>query len=322
MAIQQRIPFKYWPIIKRPKLKMPNDSSIAVWIGLNIESYEVDKPSTSIFPGTTNLIPDPLNYGWRDYSVRVGIWRMMELFDKYEIRPSCLINSDVCKYYPEIIEEGNKRNWVWLAHGKNNSTYQSNMSLQEEEKYLKEVVDTIEHYTNQRPKGWLGPALTETFNTPEILSKLGMTYVLDWCNDDQPYPLSINNRKIISVPYSIEINDIPIFVAKNTTGEDFYQMVVDQFDTLFAESKDNVRVMAIALHPFVIGQPFRIKYLDKVFNYIKKQKDVWFTTSDEIAEILNLSQSAVNFHRQNLRTKLGLRGQETSLRTYLLEMKW
>ena len=283
MTNHNKLPFEYWSINNRPKLKMPNDARIAVWIGLNIESYEVDKPSTSIFPGTATLSPDPLNYGWRDYSVRVGIWRMMKLFDKYDIRPSCLINSDVCKYYPEIIKEGNKRNWCWVAHGKNNAIFQANMDKDDEKKYLTDVVKTIEEGTGQKPKGWLGPALTETYNTPEILSKLGLTYLLDWCNDDQPYPLKTENGKMISVPYSIEINDIPIFVGNNTSGEDFYQMLIDQFDTLHEEGIEQPRVMAIALHPFVTGQPFRIKYLDKAIKYIKKQENVWFTTSDDIA---------------------------------------
>ncbi len=277
-------PFKYWPIIKRPKIKWSNNARLAVWVGLNIESYDVDKPSTSIFPGTAGLVPDPLNYGWRDYSVRVGIWRMMQLFDKHKIRPSCLINSDVCHFYPEIIEEGNKRNWAWVAHGKNNSIFQANMTFEEEKTYLKEVIETIEKITGQKPKGWLGPALTETFNTPQILTSLGLTYILDWCNDDQPYPLFSKNGTMISVPYSIEINDIPLFVGKSLSGEDFYQMIVDQFDTLYEESKESGRVMAIALHPFVIGLPFRIKYLDKALEYIRGHKDVWITTSDEIAD--------------------------------------
>jgi len=277
-------PFNYWPIINRPKLQMPNNARIAVWFGLNIESYEVDKPSTSIFPGTAMLAPDPLNYGWRDYGVRVGIWRMMKLFDKYGIKPSCLINSDVCINYPEIITEGNKRNWPWVAHGKNNSTFQAKMIFEEEEKYLTEMVQTIQKHTGCMPKGWLGPALTETFNTPAILAKLGLNYILDWCNDDQPYPLNEEIGRMISVPYSIELNDIPIFVGQSMSGECFFQMLKDQFDQLYEEGAEQPRIMAIALHPFIIGQPFRIKYLEKFLEYVIGFESVWLTTSDEIAE--------------------------------------
>lgn len=276
--------YDYSPIVERPALKLPNDARLAVWIGLNVEHYEIDKPSTSIFPGTAGLVPDPLNYGWRDYGARVGIWRVMNVLDKIGTPASVLLNSDVCKEYPQIITEGNRRNWVWLAHGKNNSVFQAGMSFDEEKKYLEDVVQTIEQSTGQKPKGWLGPALTETYNTPEILSGLGLTYILDWCNDDQPYPLNVRNGQMISVPYSIEVNDIPLFVGKSLSGDDFFQIVKDQFDVLYQEGEKSGQVMAIALHPFVIGQPFRIKYLEEALGYIAGHEKVWLTTSDEIAD--------------------------------------
>lgn len=277
--------FDYSPIIGRPPLKWPDGKKLAFYLGLNIEHYDIDKPATSIFGGTAHLVPDPLNYGWRDYSPRVGVWRIMEILDQFKMRASVLLNSDVCHYYPEIIKEGNKRLWAWLAHGKTNSRLQANFSKYDEEfAFLKEVVGTIEKSTGKRPQGWLGPALTETFNTPEILAALGLSYILDWCNDDQPYALKVNNGGMISVPYSIEINDIPLFVGKNLSGEDFYQIIKDQLGVLYEESKESGRVMCLAIHPFVIGQPFRINYLKRALEYIASHQDVWLTTSDEIAQ--------------------------------------
>ena len=276
--------YDYWPIIERPKLELPNGARLAFWIGLNIEHYEVDKPATSIFAGTAGLQPDPLNFGWRDYAPRVGVWRMMDALDKYGMRASVLLNSDVCTHYPQIIREGNKRNWVWLAHGRNNSVFEAGMSEDEERTYLEEVVHTIREHTGKQPLGWLGPALTETYNTPQILADLGLSYILDWCNDDQPFPVRVERGRMISVPYSIEINDVTIFVAKGMTGDDFYQMVVDQFDQLYAEGADSARVMALCLHPFIINQPFRQRYLDKVLEHVTKHDKVWLATSDEIAE--------------------------------------
>ncbi len=277
--------YDYSPMTERPKLKLPNDARVALWVGLNIEHYEVDKPSTSIYPGTAGLVPDPMNYGWRDYGVRVGIWRVMETLDKLGLRASVLLNSDVCAQYPQIITEGNKRNWCWLAHGKNNSTLQANMPLEEEKKYLEEVVQAIESSTGHRPKGWLGPALTETFNTPEILAGLGLTYLLDWCSDDQPFSLNVKTGKMISVPYSIEVNDITLFLCKNASEQRYCQVLMDQFNQLYEESnRESARVVAIPLHPFVVGQPFRIKYLEKALEHMVQHKDVWLATSDEIAE--------------------------------------
>jgi peptidoglycan/xylan/chitin deacetylase (PgdA/CDA1 family) len=276
--------YDYSPIIERPRLELPNGARLAFWVGLNVEHYLVDKPATSIFSGTAMLQPDPLNYGWRDYGPRVGIWRMMDVLDKYRMRASVLLNADVCQSYPQIISEGNKRGWVWLAHGKNNSIFEAGMSLEEERAYLTDVVRSIEQGTGKRPKGWLGPALTETFNTPEILAELGLTYLLDWCNDDQPYPLKVKAGRMISVPYSIEMNDITLFVSKSLSGPDFAQQVMDQFDVLYEEGGKSGRVMCLALHPFVVNQPFRHKYLDQVLEYIAGHDQVWLTTSDDIAE--------------------------------------
>jgi allantoinase len=274
--------YRYSPIVTRPKLTWPNGARIAFYVGLNVEHYQVDKPSTSIFPGTAALVPDPLNFGWRDYGVRVGIWRMMDALDKCKMRASVLLNADVCTHYPQIIEAGKKRNWAWLAHGKNNSVFQTGMSIDEERKYLTEVVGTIAAATGHKIKGWLGPALTETFETPRLLKELGLTYVLDWCVDDQPFPLTVPG--MMSVPYSVELNDVTMFVGKSLSGEGFYQMVVDQFDQLYKEGEKSGRVMSLCLHPFIINQPFRHKYLEKALEYIARRSAVWLTTSDEIAE--------------------------------------
>jgi allantoinase len=276
--------YDYSPIIERPPLSLPNGARVAFWVGLNIEHYQVDKPATSIFGGTAGLQPDPLNYGWRDYGTRVGIWRMMEVLDKYRMRASVLLNSDVCDHYPQIVREGNKRGWVWLAHGKNNSIFEAGMSLEEERAYLTDVVQTIARATGSQPKGWLGPALTETFNTPEILAELGLTYLLDWCSDDQPFPLNVKAGRMISVPYSIEMNDVSLFVGKSLSAQDFAQMVMDQFDVLYEEGERSARVMCLALHPFIVSQPFRHKYLDRALEYIASHDHVWLATSDEIAE--------------------------------------
>jgi allantoinase len=273
--------YDYSPIVSRSKIAWPNGARLAFYIGLNIEHFEVDKPATSIFGATAGFAPDPLNYGWRDYGVRVGIWRMMEALDKYGMRASVLLNADVCTHYPQIIEAGRKRNWAWLAHGKNNSTFQVGMNIDDERKYLKDVVTTIASATGQEIRGWLGPALTETFETPSLLKELGLTYLLDWCADDQPFALNVPG--MMSVPYSLEVNDITMCVGKSMSGRDFCQMIVDQFDRLYQDSEQSGRVMALCLHPFVSNQPHRQKYLEQALEYIASRTGVWLTTSDDIA---------------------------------------
>lgn len=279
--------FDYSPITERPPIHWPGGARVAVYIGLNVEHFLIDRPSTSIWPGTADLVPDALNHGWRDYGLRVGIWRTIESLDRYGIRPSVLLNSAVAEHYPQIIKAGLDRNWAWLAHGETNSILHTDLTRDEERRVLAEIVDTITKATGTQPNGWMGPGLTETFNTPALLAELGLTYVLDWTNDDQPYHLNVPG--MISVPYSVELNDLLLF-SKGVTGAEFLQTVKDQYEQLSADSEHSGRVMALALHPFVTGQPFRHKYLDQALAYLAAQPDSWLTTSDEIADHYRLNQ--------------------------------
>jgi allantoinase len=291
------------PIIDRPPLKWPGGKRMAVYIGLNVEYYQPGKPSVGILEKAMNRIPDPLNEGWRDYGPRVGVWRMMDLFDRYDIRPSVLLNADACSAYPRIIEEGCKRGWSWIAHGKNNSMFVGSdapsMTPDEERQYLQALLSTIHRSTGIWPQGWLGPlGLSETNCTIDLLATEGLTYTLDWINDDQPYPLRTGKTPIISLPYSLEINDLPLFLKRGICGPEFEQMVIDQFEVLYQEV--TARVMAIGLHPFVMGQPFRHKYLERIIQYLSRRGDIWLTTSDEIAKWY-LSE-ACSAHREKMAT--------------------
>jgi peptidoglycan/xylan/chitin deacetylase (PgdA/CDA1 family) len=280
-APSDHLPFAYRPITRRPPLSWPGGARVAVYIGLNIEYFHPGQVSTSIWPGTADLSPDPLNHGWRDYGARVGIWRTMAALDRYGVRASALLNSDVVAHHPEIVAAGVQRDWVWLAHGRTNSVLHTGMTVDDERRVLAEITRTITDATGRPPRGWMGPGLTETHHTPQLLAELGYQYVLDWTNDDQPYPLSVPG--MLSVPYSVELNDLLIF-GKGATGTDFVQMVVDQYEQLHADAAgDSGRVLAIALHPFVIGQPFRHKYFEQVLEFLTGAPDGWLTTSDEIA---------------------------------------
>jgi peptidoglycan/xylan/chitin deacetylase (PgdA/CDA1 family) len=251
---------------------------------MNVEHFPIDRPGLSIVPITAELVPDPMNYGWRDYGARVGIWRLMDLFDELGLPITAPVHSDVCHHYPEIVEEGTRRGWAWMAHGRNNSVFQANMDRDEEREYLAEVVETLERSSGRRPRGWLGPALTETFDTPELLAELGLRYVCDWCNDDQPYPLETAAGPVVSVPYSIEVNDVSLLLAKGMTGPQYEQILVDQFDALYEAGRETGQIMAIPLHAFLVGLPFRLKYLRAALEYIAGHDDVWLTTADEIAD--------------------------------------
>lgn len=278
------LPYTYWPRPERPPIEWPGGRRMAFYVGLNVEHFEPGKPSTTFQPATAALSTDPLNHGWRDYGTRVGIWRMIDLLDSHELPASVLLNADVCTEYPAIVAEGRRRGWAWIAHGWNNSNLWVDLPEDRERRELAKIVAVIEEATGTRPTGWLGPALTETPNTPRLLAENGFTYLMDWCNDDEPYPLDVHGQRMTSVPYATELNDIPLFLNRGITAPDFHQMIVDQFDVLYAETRDRPgAVMSLSLHPFIVGQPFRHKHLAESLAYIRSHDDVWFTTSDAIA---------------------------------------
>jgi peptidoglycan/xylan/chitin deacetylase (PgdA/CDA1 family) len=229
-------------------------------------------------------LPDVQAYSLRDYGSRVGVFRMMDVFDKHGIRASVLLNAEVCDRHPKIIEEGKKRNWEWLGHGLTNNSVLSSYPPEKQGEVIREVKDRIAAAVGKAPKGWLGPGLDETFDTPDHLAAAGFEYLCDWSHDDQPVPMRVRSGRMITLPYSQGINDFPVFVQGNHTPQEYFQMVCDQFDTLYAEGAKSGRVMAIPLHPFITGLPFRIKYLDKALEYIVAHDDVWRATGWEIAE--------------------------------------
>jgi allantoinase len=274
--------FDYSPIIDRPRLSWPNNARVAVWVIPNIEHFLFDRPSTRL----TNLPvnPDVLNYSWRDYGVRVGIWRMMEVMERYGVKGTVALNSDVCARYPRIIEEGKKLGWEWMGHGNNNSTLFAGQSEAEERALIKEVVGTITKSVGKAPRGWLSPALSETMRTLDILAENGIEYVGNWVNDDQPYAMRVKKGSMIAMPYSVEINDIPALLDLHQSPETFGQMICDQFDVLYEDGAQTGRVMSICLHPFLVGYPHRSKYFAKALHHITSRQDVWLTTGSAIVD--------------------------------------
>ncbi len=276
--------FAYSPIIDRPPLKWPNGARVALWVIPNVEHFLFDRPSTPITHATIGLVPDVLNYSWRDYGVRVGIWRLMEILARFGIKATVALNSDVCDYYPRIIEEGNKLGWEWMGHGVNNSTLISKQTESEERALIKHVVTRITQATGKAPRGWLGPALSESPRTLDILAENGIDYVGDWVNDDQPYPMRVKSGAMYSIPYSVEINDIPAFLDLHQSPEGFARMICDQFDVLYQEGAKTGRVMSICLHPFLIGHPHRSKHFVKALEHIASHSGVWLATGSQIID--------------------------------------
>ncbi len=274
----------YSPIIDRPVLKWPNNARVALWIAPNIEHYEYlpdDDGLRNPWPRVPH--PDVQQYSYRDYGNRIGFWRMVEVLDEYHIKCCVSLNMAVLEHYPEIAEAMVKRDWDFMSHGIYNTIYLYTYSEEQERAFYQDCIATLKRHTGKQLKGMLGPAITGTERTPDLMAEAGLIYHTDWLHDDQPVPIRVKSGKLISVPYSIELNDVPVF-RSHFEGEYFVRICKAQFDQLYKEGAESGRVMCIALHPYLIGQPHRIKYLDEILSYIMAHDGVWQTTADEIAE--------------------------------------
>ncbi|QNQ10281.1 polysaccharide deacetylase family protein [Sphingomonas alpina] len=284
--------FPYSAIVDRPPLRWPNGARVAVWVIPNIEHFLFDRPSSSIIQSTTGFVPDVLNYSWRDYGARVGIWRLMEVMERHGVKGTVALNSDVCEHYPRIIEGGQALGWEWMGHGTNNSTMINSQSEGEERELVTTVIETISGVTGTRPRGWLSPGLTESHRSLDVLAAAGIDYVANWVNDEQPYPMRVASGSMLSLPYSVELNDYTAFLEQGQSGEAFAQAIRDQFDVLYEDGLTTGRVMSICLHPFLIGHPHRSKHFDRALAHITSREDVWLATGSQIADWYRSSQPA------------------------------
>ena len=232
-------------------------------------------------------------WGQRDYGNRVGVFRIMEVLSKYGIRATATTNADICDFHPQIIEDAVKLGWEFMGHNKTNSTRLSALDPEEERSLIRYCLDKLEQATGKRPVGWLGSGLAETWHTLDYLSAEGCLYVSDWVNDDQPYRMQTNGGDIIYVPYSYEVNDSNQINYRLGTIDDFERTIRRTFDVLYREGEQSARVMAICLHPFMIGVPHRIGGLDAALEYICGHDGVWFATGEEIARAYLESDASI-----------------------------
>ncbi len=261
--------FAYRAIVDAPRVTWPGGARIAVWVIPNIEHFHME-----LFANA----PDVRNYSRRDYGNRVGIWRLMEVLARHKIRGTVALNAEVITHYPRIIEAAIGLGWEFMGHGLTNSTALTGMHAATERATILATRDAIIG-TGQKMHGWLGPGLTETWRTLDLLAEAGATYVADWINDDLPYRM---RNGLHAIPYSIELNDMPLFVNPSISIADFERRMIDAFDVLYDEGEHNGRVLGIALHPFLIGSPHRIRYLDRALAHMASHEGVWFATGAEI----------------------------------------
>jgi peptidoglycan/xylan/chitin deacetylase (PgdA/CDA1 family) len=283
MSIPSHGRYDYRPIVGRPVYDWPNGTRLAVYLGLNLEHFAFGEGlGAELAPGGPQ--PDVLNFAWRDYGNRVGAWRMLELFDELSLPSSVLANSAMYDYAPELLAAFAKRGDEIVGHGRTNSERQGTLAEDAEAALIAEATAVLARHTGKPPRGWLGPWISESRVTPDLLHEAGYDYLLDWCMDDQPVWMRTRKGRILAVPYPQELNDIPMIVGRKIGGDAFADMIVENFDEMRAQARDMPLVMGIALHPYLVGQPYRLRHLRRALDHICRQRSgIWIATAGAIA---------------------------------------
>lgn len=282
MIPRERIP--YSAIVDRSPLRLPGDARLVVWPVVNVEEWEIGRPmARQVLPAPTgvSVAPDVPNWAWHEYGMRVGFWRLKAALDRFGIVPTLSINGHVCETYPRVAGAAHDAGWEFMGHGFVQTPVHQ---VDDQRAMIRRTVDTIRAFTGAPPVGWLGPGLTQTLETVDHLAEAGIRYIGDWVLDDQPCPIQTAHGELVAMPYSVELNDIPMMAVQHHESQVFVQRVVDSFDRLLAEGEQNPRVMCIAVHPFLSGVPHRIRYFEQAFEYMLGKPGVLFWTGRRILE--------------------------------------
>jgi allantoinase len=278
--------YSHSSIPSRPDYSWPGDKRLAFYVALNIEHFAFGTgigmdPTSRGGPQTSR------NYAWRDYGNRIGNWRLFEMLDELKLPASILLNSTVCYHYPDLVEKIRQRGDDVLGHGRTNAELMRPFWEHDEARVIQEVTEVIAQHIGVRPTGWMGPGALESAVTPDLLKEAGYTHLLDWPVDDQPIWMNTRSGPLLSVPYPFELNDAGTLVWRDHTGREFADMIVDQFEEMLEQSDRQPLVCALALHGFIVGQPFRLRPLRQAIRHCVEhpRKDrVWFTRAGEIAK--------------------------------------
>ncbi len=277
--------FDYSAITQRPDFCWPGGKRLAVYLGFNLEHFAFGEGlGAGIGPASPQ--PDVLNYSWREYGNRVGAWRCLDLFDQLELPAAALINTALIEHCPELLQAVMARGDELVGHGHSNSFRQSDYSEGLERELLAGCRERIAALQGKPPAGWLSPWISESPVTPDLLAEEGYAYTLNWCHDDQPTLMQTRSGKALwSIPYPQELNDIPMIMVRQMDASAFADLVIDNFDEMLAQSRQQSLVMGIALHPYIVGQPYRLRHLRRALQHIAQARgDIWIATPGQICE--------------------------------------
>jgi allantoinase len=275
---------RYSAIVDRPPLLLPNKARVVVWPVVNVEVWDIARPMPrQVLPPPTGvtLQPDVPHWGWHEYGNRVGFWRLKAILDELKIVPSLSVNARVCLDYPRIAKACRDAGWEFMGHSYDQRPTHTEPDAAD---MIRRSVKVLREFTGKRPVGWMGPGLTETFDSPDQLAAAGIKYIADWVIDDEPCTIKTRHGPLVTMPYTLELNDIAMMVVQHHAAREFETRCMDQFDRLYKEGKERAKVMAIAVHPYISGVPHRIKYFESVLRRLAKRKDVLIWNGAQILD--------------------------------------
>jgi len=277
---QERI--SYSAIVDREPLKLPGSARMVVWVIVNIEEWDPREtmPRTVLTPPAGGApLPDIPNWAWHEYGNRVGFWRLLEALDNHGIKAVLAINGKAIGSYDAISRAALDRGWEFMGHGFGQKNMQK---VADEREDIRKTAQAIKQFTGKAPRGWLGPGLTETWETPDLLAEEGFKYVCDWVLDDQPVVLKTRSKPIVNIPYTQECNDVAMMLIQHHKASEYHDRAMDQFEQIYHDSASSVRVMALVVHPYIMGAPHRAKHFRRVLEKISRLPDIAFWTGEQI----------------------------------------
>lgn len=274
----------YSAIVDRRPLKLPGNARIVVWTIVNYEVWDISRPmARQVLPAPTGvpLLPDVPNWSWHEYGMRVGCWRFFDLYKRLNIRPTLSINARVCEDYPRVAGEARDLGWEFMGHAYEQGPIHK---VDDQRGMILRSMEVIEKFTGKRPVGWLGPGLTQTYETPDLLAEAGVKYIGDWVYDDEPTTIRTKHGPLVTLPYTVELNDIPMMIVQHHESDHLYKRAVESFERLYEESRNRAKFMAIAIHPYISGQPFRIKALETIYEHVNRFDGVLHWNGEQILD--------------------------------------
>jgi allantoinase len=277
--------FPYSPITGRKDFSWPDGKRLALYVAACIEHFPYGEGGLglSYSPGLDH--PNTYNWGWREYGNRVGGFRLLDMLQRLEIRPTALVNSACYEHCPELMDAYRAAGSEFVAHGRTNGQHPNGLDVETERAVIQEVRDVMERADGVAPRGWMSPGANPSRNTEDLLAQLGFTYTLDWPIDDQPTWMATSGGPLLSVPYPHEVNDVPAIVLHDVGAAQFAEMAVDQVDEMLEQSEAQPLALGIVLHSFIVGHPYRLRRFRAALEHIVGHRDrIWFTTPGEIAD--------------------------------------